>query len=239
MTEETPAPVAVQAATRFTLLPGHVRIERNGAVREVPLDDPADPVFLSLPTADLGDGRSLRRAAFDAWADHLRAAVAAGRDFETTYRAPRPFATALAIGGATFVAGLGTALLSSWALRPVPAVDVRPGVAESFAIVFAVAVVVSIIVLAVAALLRAWRCRRGSYLHLSAYGLRTSQGGRAEPLSNVAAADWHALVRCTRVVFANGRADLWLPAEPGALRRMDLICAALDDRLGEVLRQRL
>jgi hypothetical protein len=56
------------------------------------------------------------------------------------------------------------------------------------------------------------------------------------PLAGVAAADWHALVRCTRIEFMDGRADLWVPAETGATRRLDLMLAALDDRLAAAVR---
>jgi hypothetical protein len=214
-------------------------VEKDGRVREAPLDDPAAPAFLALPAADLGDGRSLRRAAFDTWQAHVRAAVANGRDFETSYRAPRPLVTALTIVGSASVSGLCTLLLVTWALRPDGRVVVNPTTSESAAILLAVLTVVAIIVVTVAALVRAWRCRRGSYVHLGAHGLRTSQGGRSGPLANVAAAAWHPLVRCTRIEFMDGRADLWVPAEPGALRRVDLVLAALDDRLGAALRSAL
>jgi hypothetical protein len=239
LTEPSAAPVAVNGGARLTLLPDRVQIEHGGRVREAPLFDPADPSFLRLPSVDLDDGRSLRRAAFDAWAAHVRAAVAAGREFETSYRAPRPLATALAIGGAAFVATLCAALLGSWAWRPVAGVTVEPTVAESFALVVAVVIVVSIIVASTAALVRAWRCRRGSYAHVGAHGLRARQGARAEPLAQIAAADWHALVRCTRIEFMDGRADLWIPAESGALRRVDLLLAALDERLAARVRSSL
>jgi hypothetical protein len=239
LTEETAAAVAVDGSTRCTLLPGGVRVEKDGRVRELPLDDPADPAFLRLPAADLGDGRSLRRAAFDVWCGHIRAAVANGRDFETKYRASRPETTALTIVGSACVAGLCTLLLFTWAIRPDGRVVVNPTTSESAAILLAVLTVIAIIVVTMAALVRAWRCRRGSYVHLGAHGLRTSQGGRSGPFANVAAATWHPLVRCTRIEFMDGRADLWVPAESGALRRVDLLLAALDDRLGAALRATL
>jgi hypothetical protein len=231
--------VAVDGATTYTLLADRVRAERDGRVREEPLDDPAVPAFLRLPAADLDDGRPLRRAAFDAWRAHVRAAVATGREFETTYRAPRPFVTSLTILGAAFVSALCVLVLFTWAARPDPGVDVRPTTFESAVIVLSVAAIVAILVVTLAALVRAWRCRRGSYVHLGAHGLRTSKGGRAAPFSSVASASWHALVRCARIAFADGRPDLWVPAEPGAIRRVDLLLAALDDRLADALRRSL
>ena len=239
LTDESAATVAVDGSTRYTLSADRVRVEKDGRVREEPLDDPGVFAFLALPAADLGDGRALRRAAFDAWQGHVRAAVANGRDFETDYRSPRPYATALTILGAAFVSGLCALLLVTWAARPDARVVVNPTMFESAAIVVSVLTVVAIIVLTVAALVRAWRCRRGSYVHLGAHGLRTSQGGRSGPLANVAAASWHPLLRCTRIEFMDGRADLWVPAESGALRRVDLLLAALDDRLGAALRAML
>lgn len=216
-----------------------VVVSRRGRVFRRLLTDPSDPVFADLPRADLDDGRPLRRTAFDVWAGSVRAAVASGREFETTYRAPRPLATGLAIGGAAFLVALCSALLLTWALRPDPAVDVRPTLPESFGLLLSVAAVVGIIVLASAAMVRAWRCRRGSYVELGPRGVRTRKGGRAEPLSAIAAADWHGLVRCTRIRFTDGRPDLWVPAETGALRRLDLLLAGADERLGAALRERL
>lgn len=223
----------------WVLLPDAVRVERDGRVREERLDDPADPAFLRLPHEDLRDGRSLRRAAFDVWRDHVLASVAAGRTFETGYVAPRPFVTALTVVGAAFVTSLCTALLLWWALRPDPAVVVQPTVPQSTAMLVAVLTVLAVIVVSGAACVRAWRCRRGSYVHLGANGLRTVQGGRVEPLAVVAGTSWHALVRCTRITFEDGRPDVWVPAERGALRRVDLLVTAMDDRLADALRRSL
>lgn len=216
-----------------------VVVSRRGRVFRRLLTDPSDPVFAELPRRDLDDGRPLRRAAFDVWAGAVRAAIASGREFESSYRAPRPLATGLAIAGAAFLVALCSALLLTWAMRPDPAVDVRPTLPESFGLLLSVTAVVGIIVMAAAAMSRAWRCRRGSYVEIGPHGLRTRQGGRPEPLAAVAAADWHALVRCTRIVFADGRPDLWVPAETGALRRLDLLLAGADERLGAALRARL
>jgi hypothetical protein len=239
LTDPSAAPVALDGSAKFTLLPDRVLVERGGRVRETPLDDPGEPAFLRLPSVDLDDGRSLRRAAFDVWAAHVRAAAAHGREFETAFRPPRPLVTALAIGGAGFVCALCATLLGSWTLRPTPAVRVEPTTAESFAIVFSVAVVLGVIAASLGALVRAWRCRRGSYAHVSSRGLRPRQGAVAQPFDAVAAADWHPWVRCTRVEFMDGRADAWIPAESGPLRRLDLLLAALDDRLGASLRAKL
>jgi hypothetical protein len=103
LTESRAAPVAVDARARYALHADRVAVEQGGGVRDVRLDDPADPAFLLLPRVDLDDGRALRRAAFDAWTGSVRAAVAAGREFETGYRPPRPVATALAIAGASVI----------------------------------------------------------------------------------------------------------------------------------------
>lgn len=239
MTDGPAAPSALCGETRYTLLPGRIVVERGGRSHEVPLDDAADPVFLRLPVADLDDGRPLRRAAFDAWSDHLRASLAAGREFASTYRAPRPVVTGLTVLGAGCVAVLCASLLWSWAFRPDRAVTVEPTMLESIGILVAVAAVLAVIVFSVAGLVRAWRCRRGSYVAVTSLGLRTTTGGRAEPLFVISAAEWQALLRCTRIVFDDGRPDAWVPAEPGAARRLDLVLAALDDRLGESLRRRL
>jgi hypothetical protein len=239
LTESSAAPAAVDAEARYALFADRVVVEKSGDVREIRLDDPADPAFLRLPRVDLDDGRALRRAAFDAWTANVRAAVLGGREFETSYRAPRPIATALAIGGASGVSLLCAALLWSWAFRPEGPVVVQPTMGESFVLLVSVVVVVSIIVLALAALVRAWRCRRGSYARLGAYGLRTSQGGRPVPLNAIAAVDWHAPVRCTRIEFMDGRPDLWVPAETGATKRLDLLVSAMDDRLAATARAAL
>lgn len=239
MTDETAAPSATDGDRRFTLLPGRVLVERPGRTYEEPLDDAADPSFLRLPAVDLEDGRKLRAVAFDAWADHVRASLAAGREFATTYRAPRPFVTGLTVLGAGCTAALCVALLWSWAFRPDRAVTVEPTTLESAGILVAVAAVLGVIVFCVAGLVRAWRCRRGSYVAITSLGLRSTSGGRPEPLSVIAAADWHALLRCTRIAFDDGRPDTWIPAEPGAVRRLDLLLAALDDRLAETLRRGL
>jgi hypothetical protein len=239
LTDPSAAPAAVDDGTRLTLLPDRVVAERRGVFSEIRLDDPADPAFLRLPRVDLDDGRGLRRAAFDAWTANVRAVVASGREFETSYRAPRPLVTALTILGASIVTALCAALLATWAGRREGPVVVQPTTAESFALLVAVVVVISIMVLATAAAVRAWRCRRGSYAHVGPYGLRTSKGARPVPLDGVAAADWHSLVRCTRIEFMDGRPDQWTPAEGGATRRLDLLLAAMDDRLGAAVRAAL
>jgi hypothetical protein len=210
----------------------HVVLVRGGREVRRLLTDPADPVFVRLPRLDLADGTPLRRTAFRTWAGAVRAGVESGVSYECGYRASRPFVTALTMLGAGAVCALCSALLLSWAFRPRAAVTVEPGLAESLGWLIAVALVVAVVVLAFAAFLRAWRCRRGSYVHVSARGLLTRHGGAAEPFGTVAAASWHPFVRCTRIVFADGRPDLWVPAESGVLRRVDLLLAALDDRLG-------
>lgn len=218
------------------LLEGSVRVEHGSHVHEIPLDDPARPGFLRLPSIDLDDGRPLRRAAFDVWAAHVRAALAVGREFETTYRPPKPLATALTMTGAGVMSILCVLLLWTWAFRPDPAVDVRPTTLGSVAILVSVAAILAIVFLCTAAFVRAWRCRSGSYAALGSRGLRTVSGGRSEPFADLAAAQYHPWLRCTRVVFGYSRPDLWIPVEPGALRRLDLLLAAVDERLGAALR---
>ncbi len=224
---------------RFALHADRVVREQAGRVDAVPLDDPADPAFLALPRVDLDDGRGLRRAAFDAWAAHVRADVAHGREFETTFRAARPIVTALAIGGASLVSAACALMLWTWALRPERPIVVEPTLAESLMTLLAVAITVGVVSMSVAALVRAWRCRRGSYVHVGPYGLRLAKGARSSPIDVVAAVDWHAFVRCTRIEFMDGRPDLWVPAEKGAARRLDLLVAALDERLAAAARAAL
>lgn len=224
------------AVDGYAIEEDHVVLVRRGREERLALTDPTDPVFLRLPRVDLPDGTPLRRAAFDAWAHSLRARVAAGVAYESLYRAPRPFVTGLAMLGAGTVCTLCSALLWTWALRPRAAVTVEPGLAESLGWVVAVGLVVGVVVLAFAAFLRAWLTRRGSYVQVGVNGLRTRHRGTAEPLGAIAAATWHPFVRCTRIEFADGRPVLWVPAESGVLRRLDLLLAALDDRLGSVIR---
>jgi hypothetical protein len=237
VTTDSPPPVAVSGASRYTLTARSVRVETERRSEERPLDDPAVPAFVGLPHADLDDGRPLRRAAFDVWAANVRASIAGGIEFETAFRAPRPIVTALAMGGAACVIALCLLLLWTWVVRPDP--TVQPTMLESLGILSAVVTVVGIVVLCGAAFVRSWRCRGGSYAAIGMRGLRTVKGGRSEPFDVVAGADHHALLRCTRIAFADGRPDLWVPSEPGALRRLDLILAAADERLGAALRARL
>jgi len=213
-----------------------VVLARRGREVRRRLTDPADPVFLRLPRIDLADGTPLRRAAFETWARAVRAAVESGVSYETVYRARRPLVTGLTILGAGAVCAVCSLLLFKWATRPSAAVTIEPGLSESLGWLIAVALVVSAIVLAFAALLRAWHCRQGGQVRVGAAGLRTRHGGEAEPFGAVASVSWHPYVRCTRIAFADGRPDLWVPAETGALRRLDLLLAALDDRLGASVR---
>lgn len=214
----------------------HLVILRRGREVRRSLTDPADPLFLRLPRIDLPDGTPLRRAAFEAWARAMRTAAEGGVSYETVYRAARPFVTGLTILGAGAVCAVCSLLLHTWAFRPRGLVTVEPGPTEAFGWLVAVALVVGVIAMSFAALLRAWRCRRGSYVHVGAQGLRTRHRGPAEPFDAVAAVSWHPFVRCTRIEFRDGRPVLWVPAETGALRRLDLLLAALDDRLGATVR---
>jgi hypothetical protein len=224
--------VAGGAPGDYALREDHVVVVHRGReVRHV-LTDPGDPLFLRLPRVDLADGTPLRRAAFATWARAVRATIEGGVSYESVYRAPRPLVTGLTILGAATICALCSLLLWTWAFRPRAAVTVEPGTAEALGWVIAVGLVVGVVVLAFAALLRAWCCRRGSYVHVGASGVRTRHGGPFEPLASIAAASWHPFVRCTRIAFADGRPDIWIPAESGALRRLDLLLAALDDRLG-------
>jgi len=118
-------------------------------------------------------------------------------------------------------------------------VIVQPTLMESVFLLVAVIAVVGIIVVSLAALVRAWRCRRGSYAQIGPYGVRTSRGGRPVALVDVASASWHPFVRCTRFEFMDARPDLWVPAETGATRRLDVLVAALDDRLAAAARATL
>ncbi len=214
-------------------------VRRGDGVERRSLADPARPLFLRLPREDLADGTPLRRAAFDVWSRGVRGFVAAGGEFETVYRGPRAVATTLAMAGGAVVVAIASLLLITWAVRPDPAVRVEAALEEQALLVLAVAIVFGVIVAASAGSARAWLCRRGSYVQIAAGGLRVRTGGAFEPVSAVAETEYHALLRCTRIAFADGRPDLWVPAESGALRRVDLLLAALDDRLGAALRSRL
>jgi hypothetical protein len=223
----------VEAADR-SIDGDHLVEDRDGSIVRRFLGDPADPAFLRIP----GGSSDLRRAAFAVWARHVREAVAAGRTFETTYRAPRPVVTTLTMVGAASVTALCALILWSWIDRPQPAVEVRATTGQAFMIVVAVAVVVGMMVLASAALVRAWRCRGGGSVEIGPLGLRITKG-RSETFGVVVHAEHHGLLRCTRIAFVDGRADLWIPDEPGPLRRLDLLLAAMDDRLGSALAARL
>ena len=216
----------------YALHEDHVVVVHRGREVRYLLTDPGDPLFLRLPRVDLEDGTPLRRAAFATWARAVRATVEGGVSYESVYRARRPLVTGLAILGAAAICTLCSVLLWKWAFRPRAPVTVEPGMADSLGWVIAVGIVVGVVVLTFASMLRSWRCRRGSYVHVAASGIRTAHGGPFEPLASIAAASWHPFVRCTRIAFADGRPALWVPAETGVMRRLDLLLAALDDRLG-------
>lgn len=220
----------------YALHEDHVVVVRNGREARHVLTDPGDPLFLRLPRIDLPDGTPLRRAAFATWARAVSATVAGGVSYESVYRARRPLVTALTILGAATICAVCSILLWTWAFRPTSGVTIEPTTAEAVGWLISVALVVSVVVLAFAALLRAWSCRRGSYVHVGASGIRTRHGGPFEPLSVVASASWHPFVRGTRIDFADGRPPLWVPADGGAMRRLDLLLAALDERLAAAVR---
>jgi hypothetical protein len=220
----------------YALHEDHLVVVRKGRESRYVLTDPGDPLFLRLPRIDLADGTPLRRAAFATWARAVKATVAGGVAYESVYRARRPLVTWLTMLGAATICAVCSILLFTWAFRPKAGVTIEPTAAEAAGWLIAVALVVSVVVLAFAALLRAWHCRRGSYVHVGASGIRTRHGGPAEPLSAVAGVSWHPFVRCTRIQFADRRPALWVPADGGVMRRPDLLLAALDDRLGAAVR---
>jgi hypothetical protein len=196
-------------------------------------------VFLGLPPLDLDDGRSLRRAAFDVWSASVRESAAHGGVFETTFRASRPLVTGLTMLGASVVASSSFLVLWRWSTPARGPVTVEPSTVESVGIVLAVSTIFALVTLSAAAFARAWLCRGGSYVKLSTAGVTVRKDGRPEPCGVLSGATFHPLVRCTRLDFADGRPSLWVPAEHGALRRVDLLAAALDDRLGAALRKGL
>lgn len=214
---------------RFTVTPAAVIVTRQrpgGAVSaSIPLDDPADVRFANLPHADLEDGRLVRRAAFDAWAANLRARLAAGAAWETTWRQRKPYHTAFAILGGTLLGGGILFALARWASSD-PQVRHAPGMAEGVVLLAGVALLLWMALGSLSSAARYWLTRRGSYVRIDARGVVLARGAAPVAPSEIAAAAWHPWVRATEVRLRDGR-RLWLPREPGPLVRLDLVLAAL------------
>lgn len=218
----------------YVVLDDRVLVE-DGArvVREYPLDDASRPAFLGLPRIDLPDGRPLRRAAFDAWAAHVRAVVGTDVVFETRLRHPDPAAAVFAIGGGGLVALVCALLLLGMLAAEDTNRVVEPSLLE---IVFRGAVVAAlawIVFKSVTAARRAWKCRGGSFVHVDRRGIRTRKGQRIRPFSVITGARYDRFLRCTELEFLTDEPSLWVPAEHGPMARLDLLLAAVSPELAE------
>ena len=175
---------------------------------------------------NLDDGRPLRGAAFETWAEHVHDAMLRAGAFETRFRPAQPVATFLGMfGGGVVVAAILWAL-TTWASARPSGVHVEPSVTESLGIVVAVGILLWVLFATSTAMVKAWLCRAGSFVHLDRRGIRWIKGTPVQPFDVVAAAHYQPWLRATRIGFADG-GHLWVPAERGPLRRLDLILAAL------------
>jgi hypothetical protein len=208
---------------RMTLSEARVRTGRRE--RRIRLDDPAHPGFLDVPAVGLDDGRSLRDVAFGVWAANVRARIAAGARWETTYLARRPYHTAFAMVGAALIGGGSLWSFARWASSD-PQVSRRPGLAGSLALLGACALLLWIAYATLSSAARYWLCRRGSYLRIDASGVSVAKGTAAVPPSDVTAAVHHPWLRVTELRLRDGR-RVWIPREKGPLVRPDLVLAAL------------
>jgi hypothetical protein len=219
---------------RYVLLPDRVRVETvAGRTRDVPLGDVSRPGFLALPRIDLDDGRSLRRAAFETWAWHVREVVADDAVFETPLRHPDPANAVLAIGGGVLVAAVGVLILFGMLAAEDTNRVVEPSLVE---VLLRGAVVVAlgwIVFKSATAARRAWLCRGGSFVHVDRRGIRTRKGQRIRPFDVVTAVRYDRMLRCTRLEFLTDEPPLWVPASSGPLSRLDLFLAALHPPLAD------
>jgi len=209
----------------------------SGRARWIALDDPSAPRFVGLPNLDLPDGRRLRDTAFLVWAAHVRALLAAGRSFETTYRARRPFHTAFGIAGGLLLGG-GTLTMVARFVNAPRRVWIEPGFAEWVLLLGALAFLLWVANEALSAAARLWLCRRGSYVRVGADGIVVVRGGSARSFASVEDAIDHPWVRAVELRLAGGK-SLWVPRESGPLVRPDLVLAALDDGVRERVLRRL
>lgn len=210
---------------RFRLTADAVVLSHRGATRALPLDDPADVRWAALPRAELDDGRTLATAAFETWAAHVRARVAAGASWETTYRPRRPYHTAFAMMGGLGLGGGILVALANWASSD-PQVRHAPGIAEGVVLLAGLALLLWMAAGSLTSAARYWLTRRGSYVRVDSRGVVLAKGAAPVPFDEVRGAGWRPLIRATEIRLRDGR-RAWVPREPGPLVRLDLVLAAL------------
>ncbi len=217
----------------FRLLGSHVeRVGERGARRRIyPLDDPALPAFLDLPRLDLDDGRPLRRTAFEHWADVLRRDLEAGLVLETRYRPPEMVPAFLTLVGGGLVALACVLLVAAYAAGAGPRSGVQPTALDTLFAALGLGLLVYLFTHSVVAMRRAWHCRDGSFVHVDRRGIRTRKGQTVRPFTDVRTARYHRLLQCTRLEMEGDERVLFVPAEHGAMRRLDLLLAGLSPDL--------
>ncbi len=227
-----------ERANTYTIVTGGVDIEDHEGKHEfLPLDDPRDPAFLRLPRLDMTDGRALRLTAFLVWSAHIRAHLASGTVFETTYRTRRPYHTAFGIAGGLLVGG-GMAWVLNGAIN-VPRDNWRePSLIEWLFVLAGLAIAVYFMLAAFSAVARMWLSRNGSYLRVSAQGVSFTPNAPPAPFASVRDALWRPFAKVTEIETTDGRRVV-VPREWGPLVRPDLILAALDDGVREQVLRRI
>lgn len=217
---------AVDSRGRHIEILDHAWVMEDRGRRKVgTLTDPSDTSFTDLPPADLADGRSARRAAFEVWAEHVRTKVRHGANWETTYQPRRPIQTWFAMLGATVVGGSALASVLIWAGRD-PQVRHQPGIVGGIVSLAGVAVLLWIAWATLSSAVRYWLTRFGSYARVDARGVTLGKGSERVDASEIASARYFPLLRATHVVLRSGRGH-WVHRESGPLVRLDLVLAAL------------
>lgn len=203
------------------------RVVRGGrtVVDYLPLDEPGDVRFLALPAQDLEDGRPLRRAAFEIWAAHVRARLAAGATWETAYRARQPYHTLFGMLGGLLVGLSSLYAVLAWASSD-PKVTHRPGLVESVVLAAGIGVLLWIAFATLSSAARLFLSRGGSFVRIDRRGLMFAKNDLGRPPSDVVGAAYRPWLRATEVRTRDG-VTLWVPRERGPLVRLDLILAAL------------
>jgi hypothetical protein len=221
------APTAVDARGRaYELTPRAVLVRTlQGATRRVHLDDPGDTAFAALPRIDLSDGRPLRRAAFEQWSAQLRAQLAGGATWETTYRPRKPYHTGFGMLGGVVVGGSCLAAVLTWASSD-PQVRREPGLVDGVVLLAGVGVLLWIALAALSSAVRLWLTRRGSFVRVTARGVTVGREHGPRAPSGIAWATHHPFLRATALRLRDG-GTVWVPRDEGPLRRLDLVLAAL------------
>lgn len=204
----------------------------EGRVRRVVrLDDPLRPGFLRVAKLELPDGGSLRRAAFDVWAGHVRSSLWDGVVYELPFTPPRPLLTLLGIVGGLLVAAVALQLLVLWGATPRPTVRVDHGLFDVIGAATGLALLAGMVWLGLASALRAWLFRRGRFAVLDQRGLRVRPGTPPRPVSDVRRADYKPFSRLVRVEFESDGLVAHVPLARDTLPRLDAALAAMDERL--------